>query len=96
MVVAAARLSLVMHGCFSLKDKRRLLLRLKDRLRNQFANVAVAEVGGQDSWTSAVVGLAVVSNDASHAREMLNKAVEFVDSLALGELLDDQSELFRL
>lgn len=47
---------------------------LKDKLRSRF-NVSVAEVGGLDSWQSAVVAAATVSHDRTHAEQVL-QAVE--------------------
>jgi len=96
MYIAAARVTLLLHGSFSLKDKRRALLRLKDRLRHRFHTVAVAEVADQDVWNRAVVGLAAVSGDAVHARDMVEKSVRFVDELQVGEVVDDEVELLQI
>ena len=46
----------------SLKDKRSVLLRLKDRLRSKF-NASVAEVAFQDKWQRAVSAVCMVAND---------------------------------
>ncbi|HQF86867.1 MAG TPA: DUF503 domain-containing protein [Acidobacteriota bacterium] len=46
----------------SLKEKRMILRRLKDRLTAKF-NVSVAEVGYQDLWQRAVVAVAMVSGE---------------------------------
>ena len=44
----------------SLKDKRQVLLSLKDRLRQKF-NLSVAEIEDQDLWQKAVLALACVA-----------------------------------
>jgi uncharacterized protein len=62
----------------SLKDKRQVVRSLAERLRRQF-NVAVAEVDEQDSWQTAVLGLAVVSNEAGHAARQLDRIVEAIE-----------------
>lgn len=54
----------------SLKDKRRVLNRVKERLRS--FNVSVAEVGANDVWNYAEIGVAAVSNDARHANQTLS------------------------
>ncbi len=47
------------------------------RVRNQF-NVSVAEVGGQDTWQVAVLGLAAVSEEGQEARRRLETAIDFI------------------
>ena len=59
----------------SLKDKRRVLRSLKDRLRRRH-NVAVAEVAHQDSWQDAVVVAAAVAGSASGVRRVLDSVHE--------------------
>ncbi len=96
MVIAASRLTFLLHGCASLKEKRRILLRMKDRLRQQFPGVAIAEVDSQEIWNQAEMGLSAVSGDARHAQEVLDKAVRYLDDLCLAELIADDSEVFYL
>ncbi len=49
------------------------------RVGNQF-NVSIAEVDAHDAWQSAVLGIACVSNDASHAHRVLTKVLEMIDN----------------
>lgn len=77
MTVGVCTLTLWLPECQSLKDKRRVLQRLIDRVRNRF-NVAVAEVGGQNTWQTAVLGIACVSNSRRHADEILARLADFV------------------
>lgn len=95
MFVAAARLTLILHGCTSLKEKRRLLHRARDRVRARFPGVAIAEVGDNDIWGRAEIGLASVGNDAVHTRQVVAAAVEHVESLHLGELVSDDIEVWQ-
>jgi uncharacterized protein YlxP (DUF503 family) len=61
----------------SLKDKRRALRRLKDRLKNGF-NVSVAEVDDMDKWQKAVLAIAVVSNDKKHLSGYMDSIMNFI------------------
>jgi uncharacterized protein YlxP (DUF503 family) len=80
--------TLHLAGSASLKDKRQVVRSLVDRLRRQF-NVAVAEVEEQESWQTAVLGLAVVSNEAGHAARQLDRVVEAIERDRLGvEVVD--------
>lgn len=78
MVVGVCRLTLRMPENSSLKDKRQVIKSLTTRLRNKF-NVAVAEVEDNETWQIATIGLTCVSNDARHARQILDSAIEFVE-----------------
>jgi uncharacterized protein YlxP (DUF503 family) len=92
MFVAAARVELHVHGSHSLKEKRGVVQSIKQRVRNRF-NVAVAEVGGQDTWQSAVIGLATVSEEAQDARLRLEAAVDFIADLHLAEIVSQEVEI---
>lgn len=77
MTIGVLEIRLVVREAQSLKDKRRVVKSLKDRLRSRF-DVAVAEVGHQDSRQQATLGVAVVGNDESVLGSVLNKVVDFV------------------
>ena len=93
MIVGVCRITLRMPGNSSLKDKRQVVKSLTAKLRNKF-NLAVAEVDDNDSWQIATLGMTCVSNDARHAREILENAVEFVVRTRLdAELVDSEIEV---
>ena len=96
MIVGTARITLYLPENYSLKDKRQDLRSLLARVVNQF-HVAAAEVGAQDTWQSAVIGIAYVSSDARHADEVLAKVVSFIESnLPEGGLEDYEIELIHM
>ena len=96
MIVGTARISLFLPENYSLKDKRQDLKPLLARLMNQF-HVAAAEVGDNESWQSAVIGVACVSSDARHANEIISKAVNFIEAnLQEGGLEDYEVEIIHL
>ena len=63
MPIGLLTLEIYIPEAHSLKDKRKVLRSLKDRLRGKF-NVAVAELEGQDSWPRSVVGVLCLANNA--------------------------------
>jgi len=96
MIVGTARITLYLPENYSLKDKRQDLRSLLARVINQF-HVTAAEVGAQDTWQSAVIGVAYVSSDARHADEVLAKVVSFIESnLPEGGLEDYEIELIHI
>jgi uncharacterized protein YlxP (DUF503 family) len=94
MVVGLCRLTLMVSESHSLKEKRMVIRRIKDRVRNKF-NAAIAEVGGEDAWQHAVLGFAVVANQRAFVESMVAKIVDFVDSLAVAKLIDDEKEILE-
>ena len=89
MVVAAARVELHVHGSQSLKQKRGVVKSISQRVRNRF-NVSLAEVGGQDTWQRAELGLSTTATDAVTARRRLDKAIDFIENLHLAEVVDQE------
>jgi uncharacterized protein YlxP (DUF503 family) len=77
MIVGVLRVELSLPGSHSLKDKRRLLRSLLDRLHNEF-NVSAAEVDHQDSWRHAGVGVSCVSGERAHANAVLSRVLDVV------------------
>lgn len=79
MRVGICRLELYIPESRSLKDKRQVIKSLVDGLRSRF-NVSVAEIDHLDSWGRAGVAMACVSNNHEFSVQVLNKAVDYVES----------------
>jgi len=77
LVVGALRLELGLPGIRSLKAKRGLLSSLLSELRSRF-QVACAEVGSNDLWQTAVIGIAVVANSRPRVESRLEAVERFV------------------
>jgi len=61
MPVGVLTLDIQLPYAHSLKDKRAVLQKVRDRLRARF-NVAVAELDHQDLWQHATLGVVSVSS----------------------------------
>jgi len=93
MVIGIATIELHIPMNDSLKGKRSVIKPIIARLRSEY-NVSVAEVDDQDSWRSAVIGVACVSSDSAYAHGLLMKVVESVERWRLdAELVDYEIEL---
>jgi hypothetical protein len=93
MVIGACSLELSLPGNGSLKGKRQVIKSLMARLRHEF-NVSVAEVGAQDRWQAAVIGVACVSSDAAYAHGLLTRVAQWVEENRLDcDLVDYQIEI---
>jgi hypothetical protein len=87
MQVGLLQLRILVPDAMSLKDKRRAVKSLKDRIAHRF-NVSVAEVGLLDSLRQSELGVALVTNDSAFAESCLSKIVNLVRSTVKLELLD--------
>ena len=89
--IGVLTLELQIENACSLKDKRQVVLSLKDRLRRKF-NVAVAEIDYQDVWQRAVVAAVTVSSDHTHAQSVLqnveNEAVHIVGGMLVSSSVE--------
>ena len=93
MVIGTLRLKLAVFESLSLKDKRRVIKSLKERLSNRF-NVSVAEVGSLDSRQQAELGVAMVANDRTFVTSALDKLVDYVRHDSSASLVDYEVEVF--
>lgn len=92
MFVGVARLVLQIPGSRSLKDRRRVVRGLKDRLRGRLP-VSVAEVGDLDRHQVATLGVVVVSADARRCQAVLGAAKGLASQLADAVLADVATEV---
>lgn len=76
----------------SLKEKRRVIKSIKDRIGNKF-NVSIAEVDKLDKWQWATLGVVCVSNDARFTNSMLSNVVDFIQQIHQVELVDYEIEI---
>ena len=93
MTVALLSLELYLPMSQSLKDKRTVLRRLKDRLSAQ--NVAVAEVAHQDLWQRAGLGIVTVASSDKMAEETLATALDTIERLEPGLVTRSQVDYLR-
>ena len=93
MIVGSLSIRMVVHGSRSLKDKRRVVKSLKDRIRNTF-NVSVSEVDYLDSRQMVGLGVAVCTNSKNFAEEVLSKVVNKAQGCPGADLVDYNMEFY--
>jgi uncharacterized protein YlxP (DUF503 family) len=90
MTVGIARLTLFLPASHSLKEKRTVLRRVKDRVRAKF-NAAIAEVEDNDVWQRGVLGVALVGNERRFVESAVDEVIRFVRGEA--EVVNAEKEL---
>lgn len=71
----------------SLKEKRRTVKSITDRVRNKY-KISAAEVDYLDSLDRGSLGFGVVSNNRQHAETMLQKVLNQIDLISEIEVID--------
>jgi len=92
MVIGVLQVELSVQDAMSLKDKRRVVKSIKDRIAHAH-NVSIAEVGALDQHRRAILGIAMVSNDTRYVEGALSKLVDFIRSVPQVDLIDFQIDL---
>jgi uncharacterized protein YlxP (DUF503 family) len=93
MTIALLSLELYMPTSGSLKDKRMVLRRLKDRLGAM--NVSVAEVAHQDVWQRAGLAVVTVASADQVAEQTLASVRTEIDRLMPDLVTRSEMEFLR-
>lgn len=91
MIVGICKLSFFLPECRSLKDKRQILRKMKDKFFARF-KMMLAEVDELDMWQRAVMGFALVGNDKRMIESLIQQAVNFLECKDGAELIDRTTE----
>lgn len=94
MPIGFLTLEIQISDAQSLKDKRQVLRRLKDRLRANF-NVAVAELAYQDLWQRSRIGVVSLSGDSKHLEESFAAILAESERILGRDLVSQEIEYFE-
>jgi hypothetical protein len=87
MVVGICTIALHLPHARSLKDKRRILKSLKDRLRSRH-NISLAEVDGQDLWQRATLAIAAVGLARTPIEQLFQAIHREIEEKVPGQIVD--------
>ena len=92
MHIGILQFELLVHDSMSLKDKRRVVKSVKDKLHREHL-VSVAEVAAMDHHRLAIMSLAIVSNSTSYISATLDRITYKLRALSTAELGDVQRDI---
>ncbi|MFN4227477.1 MAG: DUF503 domain-containing protein [Candidatus Ratteibacteria bacterium] len=84
MFVGTLKFEIIIPGSTSLKDKRRVVQSLQNKIKAKF-NVSIAEVDYQDKWQRTVIGLCFVNSEKKEIEDICEK---------IKKIIFDNGELF--
>jgi uncharacterized protein len=93
MPVGVLTLEIQIPWAHSLKEKRAILQKMRDRLRGRF-NVAVAELDHQDLWQQATLGVAAISSSRPLLEQVLRRALAEAEKTLGDDVQDYNIEIF--
>ena len=93
MPVGLLTLEIHLPYSHSLKEKRAVLQRIRDRLRARF-NVAVAELDHQDVWQQATVGVVSISNSQPLLESVFRQVLAESEKILGDDVVDHAIEFF--
>jgi len=92
MTIGFLQIGLILPDTKSLKDKRSIISRIKNQIRNKF-NVSVAEIDYGDKLGRSLVGITTISNDNKIVYNTLIKVEEFIETNFNVRLIERKIEL---
>ena len=78
MRIGSGEILLSLPESFSLKDKRRIMNSVKQRLRNRF-NLAVIEINPDSAWNQGQIGFVCVGEDEMTVKRLIEQIGRFVE-----------------
>ena len=93
MVIGVLRVEILIPGVQSLKEKRKVVKSLKDKIKNKF-NVSVSEVDYSDKWQRSMIGIAQVGNDMKYIEKNLNSIYQLLISNYSIQVIDRLIEFY--
>ena len=93
MPIGLLTLEIHIPDAHSLKEKRVLVRKMKDRLRARF-NVAVAELDHQDLWQRSVLGIVPIASDTKVLERLMESVQLESEKILGGDLVRCELELF--
>ena len=92
MIIGLLTVELNIPGCGSIKEKRRVIKSLKERMRSRF-NISVSEVDNHDKWQRASIAIANISTDKAHVNSILSNVLNFIERFDHAHIADHQIEI---
>jgi len=92
MIVGLCTIELRLNWSNSLKDKRREIKSLINRVKAKF-NVSIAETAAHDEWRRAVLGFAAVSCERRHIDSIMTEVISFIEQNTEAEMVSCKSEI---
>jgi len=96
MVVGVLKIELFIEGSRSLKDKRTVVKSITEKVRNKFKNVSISEVGSNDLWQKATLGVCIITNESPFANSVLDQVLNYIQTISADRIFNNEIEIIHL
>lgn len=89
MVIGLLTLEIYIPYSHSLKEKRKTLNKLRDRLKKKY-NIAFAELDYQNKWQRSIIGLVTLNTQKQIIEKVFQKIIQEAEENIDGEILQEK------
>lgn len=93
MIIGLLTLEIYLPYSHSLKEKRKTLNKLRDRLKKRY-NIAFAELDYQNKWQRSIIGLVTLNTRKQIIEKLFHKIVQEATENIEGEILQQKILFF--
>ncbi len=93
MIIGLLTLEIYIPYSHSLKEKRKSLKKIKDRVKNKF-NVAYAELDFLNKWQRTKIGMVTINTQKNMVEKIFHKIVLEIEENIEGEILKKEIYFF--
>ncbi len=92
-MIVYCQVDLLIPMAHSLKDKRRVIKSLQDKLTNKY-NVAVSEIDNNDIWKNSTLGIVSISKDNVFLEKLMESIIDYIEQFNNIQLLNYTLEYY--
>ncbi len=93
MVIGFLSLEIYLPYSHSLKEKRKTIVSLKDRVKKKY-NVAIAELDYHDKWQRSKIGMVTLNNRKTMIDTIFQKIIADAEENIEGEIIKTEVHFF--
>jgi uncharacterized protein YlxP (DUF503 family) len=86
MIIGLLSIEIYIPYSHSLKEKRRRIVKIKDRIKKRF-NVAFSEVDYHQKWQRSKIGIVTLNRERTFIEKIFNKIITDIEDNLDGEIL---------
>ncbi len=95
MVIGLLRIEIYIQSSRSLKDKRKIIKSLVQKVKSKFANLSVSEIEHLNTWKKSIIAFVTVSNESTHVNSIMDKVLNYINAGNNYQIIDSKIELLN-
>ncbi|PKM83588.1 MAG: DUF503 domain-containing protein [Firmicutes bacterium HGW-Firmicutes-13] len=92
MIIGICRIEIFLPNSQSLKEKRRVLKSLIQKLRQKF-NISIAEIENQDKWQKTTLAIVCVSSSSRFVNKVIEQILNEIEKFNDGHVINYDIEI---